>query len=550
MLRRLFFSALASLVCSSILSLSLYAQTPGPDPTTSKSAKFPVTIPSSTPDPPRTSPLAKALELFRSGKTEGAEEGYKAILRDDPRSAPAYAGLARVYLKQRRVADASSAAAKAVELSPRMSVGHVALGEVYFRQAKIAEAEKEFLGEVNRGTREARAYLGLARLYAAMSLYEQSKKMVDRAYELDPKDPDIRKVWMGTLSLDEKIKTLQAYLKDETNDDAEERTNLEHWLTILQDRTGQPSRSCHLRTHIKSTTMNLETLWFSAKHIRGSGLSAKLKGTSVMLLLDTGASGILVDRKVAEKAGIKRVVEGEIGGIGDKGNASGYVGFADSMRIGELEFQSCYVEVIDKRSVAGQDGLIGANLFADYLVDIDFPNGKLKLSELPPRPRQPMEKPESDSSSPAAPHFYDRYIAPEMKSYTPILLFGHDLLIPTRVNNSDPVFFLIDSGGFDDSISSEFAQEVTKVEGDSHTTVKGISGAVNRVYRADTVNLQFSHFRHERQGLVSFDTTHLSNGAGIEISGILGFAMLRLLELKIDYRDGLVDFQFDPDRFH
>jgi hypothetical protein len=88
------------------------------------------------------------------------------------------------------------------------------------------------------------------------------------------------------------------------------------------------------------------------------------------------------------------------------------------------------------------------------------------------------------------------------------------------------------------------------VSGDSDTSVRGINGAVNQVYRADAVKLQFSHFRHERQGLVSFDTSQMSNDTGTEISGILGFAMLRLMDVKIDYRDGLVDFQFDPDRFH
>jgi len=137
-----------------------------------------------------------------------------------------------------------------------------------------------------------------------------------------------------------------------------------------------------------------------------------------------------------------------------------------------------------------------------------------------------------------------------MKSFTPILHVGHNLLITTRVNDSAPVFFLIDSGAFDDTISPEFAQEVTKVYGDAHTTVKGIGGSVNKVYRADAVKLEFSHFRHERQGLVSFDTSRISDGAGVEVSGILGFAMLRLMEVKIDYRDGLVDFQYDPDRFH
>jgi tetratricopeptide (TPR) repeat protein len=538
------------LLCFAAPLRSLYAQAPNSAPASPAPTAATVAVPPGTLPSARAVAFAKAQHLYRAGKLGDAENEYRALLQGDPQSALAYVGLVRVYLKEKRVADASAAAAKAVELAAPLSAVHVAMGEVYFRQAKMAEAEKEFLGEVRRGTRDARAYMGMAKLYAAFSFHKSAKEMIDRAYALDPADPDIRKAWMGTLSLEEEIKTLEAYLASETNDDAEERKYLEHTLTVLQDRKNQPGRSCRLRTKISSTAMNLETLWFSARHIRGAGLAAKLNGSSAILLLDTGASGIIVDRKVAEKAGIKRIVQTDFRGVGDKGNANGYVGFADSVRIGDLEFQGCYVDVIDKRSVNGEDGLIGTDVFAHYLVDIDFPNGKFKLSELPPRPGEPATQSGPDSDAAATPYFYNQYIAPEMKSYTPILRFGHDLLIPTRVNDSDPRLFLIDSGGFDDVISREFARDVTKVSGDSDTSVRGINGAVNQVYRADAVKLQFSHFRHERQGLVSFDTSQMSNDTGTEISGILGFAMLRLMDVKIDYRDGLVDFQFDPHRFH
>jgi hypothetical protein len=42
----------------------------------------------------------------------------------------------------------------------------------------------------------------------------------------------------------------------------------------------------------------------------------------------------------------------------------------------------------------------------------------------------------------------------------------------------------------------------------------------------------------------------MSEDAGTEISGILGFAMLWILEIKLDYRDHLVDFRIDPNRPH
>ncbi len=64
---------------------------------------------------------------------------------------------------------------------------------------------------------------------------------------------------------------------------------------------------------------------------------------------------------------------------------------------------------------------------------------------------------------------------------------------------------------------------------------------------ADKVTIQFGHFRQENDELISFDLTPLSRDTGTEVSGILGFGMLRMLSVKIDYRDGLVDFDYKPD---
>jgi len=52
---------------------------------------------------------------------------------------------------------------------------------------------------------------------------------------------------------------------------------------------------------------------------------------------------------------------------------------------------------------------------------------------------------------------------------------------------------------------------------------------------------------------ISLATSNYKNAktsAGTEVSGTLGFGMLFLLDIKIDYRDGLVDFSYDEHRFH
>jgi hypothetical protein len=135
--------------------------------------------------------------------------------------------------------------------------------------------------------------------------------------------------------------------------------------------------------------------------------------------------------------------------------------FSPSTRMtGELEFKDCVVAVSDKRSVSDEDGLIGADVFGSYLIDIDLPGTRLKLSPLPKRPEDAVaptslnsegeeqantEQKEdsatgqvSNEQKPSAPtpkiaHRLpkDRYIAPEMADWAKVFRFGHNVLVPT-----------------------------------------------------------------------------------------------------------------------
>jgi Aspartyl protease len=241
------------------------------------------------------------------------------------------------------------------------------------------------------------------------------------------------------------------------------------------------------------------------------------------------------------------LVETSVDGIGDNRGSRGYIAFADSIQIGDLQFQHCPVEVIEKSPINESDGLIGGDVFEDFLVDIDFPNQKLRLSQLPPIPGADTQAAGLDSQG-NEPRYYNRYIAPEMKSYTPVSRFGHMLLIPTRVNQLPPKLFLLDTGAFGNTISPAAAREVTGVSSDSDIDVKGLSGKVKTVFRANELTLTFGHLSQKNQDMVAFDISALSDSAGTEISGILGFSMLAMLDVKIDYRDGLVDFIYDKNR--
>ena len=494
--------------------------------------------------------LGSALVHFRTGQFDAAISDYNALL-NQPGIDPAicYAALSQVYLKQHKVDDAFDAASKALKLAPSYPATQTAMGDVLFRQGKIADAEKIYISLIRANTSYARAYYGES-LISWVSMYrKQGKQMIDRAYELDPDDPDIWEFYLQTLSGDERVTALQKYLASKTNDDARERDGLQHELVLLQDDLAHPAHTCRLSSSVTSMESNLSLLLYDATHMRGVALPVRLNNTTATLQFDTGASGILVDRKVAEKAGVRKIVDVKIGGIGDKGDADAYIGHVDTIRIGGLEFNDCDVQVIDQNSVVDTQGLIGADVFHDFLVELDMPNRKFRLSQLPPYPDGTAPSPvslESRSSRGSQRVLHNRYIPPEMKSYTAVYRFGHDLVIPTLLNDSRLKLFIIDTGAFGNSISPAAAREVSKLSPDADTKIKGISGNVKDVYRVDKVRLTFAHLSQRNEDLVSFDTAHISDDVGVEISGFLGFSTLAMLDMKFDYRDGLVKFDFNP----
>jgi tetratricopeptide (TPR) repeat protein len=513
--------------------------------------------------------VGEATALCRKGNVDAAIAKYKELLQERPKSPDAYAGLIRVYLKQKKFDQAAQTAAGALALtdSPRVRVANA---EVLFRQGKIDQAELEWAKAINAGFPEARAYLGLARVRNARAMYKSAEGMIKRAHELDPEDPEIEELWIATLPREERIKYLENALA--SNEwDSDKRQSTASYLQYLKEQANAKYPPCRLLSNVSTTEIPLVMMLGEDTFWSGWGLSVFLKGHKSSLLLDTGASGIVLGRKAAERAGITRLAGNRVGGIGDKGSKSGYIGIADFIQIGNLEFEGCPIQVMDDRSVIGGDGLVGSDFFQDFLVDLDFPSVRLKLSALPKRPGEPDPRTtltdeaggndrrvdQSDAGAaeakqtPSRPALalQDAYIAPEMQSFTRVLRFGHDLLIPTTVGTVSGKLFLLDTGAFNNAISPAAAREVTKVYGDANKSVKGIGGSVKKVFNANKVVLQFGRMRQENQDMVGFDTSAISDDDGTEVSGFLGFEMLKYLDIKIDYRDALVDFSYDPKRW-
>lgn len=509
-----------------------------------------------------------------------AESLYRAGLAAHPGDPMLTAGLVHALLRQQKVQEAADTAKAALAASPNTASLITLRGEIEYRQGFPWLAAQSANESIKLDPCNPRTLFLLANVAHIDSLYAFAQRQLLTAHRLDPEDPEIRQHWVGTLPISQRISELESLLSNPSGMDEEDLRHTRQYLDHLKKQIVEPHKACRLVSPVASTDIPFVNLMGEGGRIRAFGLDVKLNNHTARLQIDTGAGGLLISRAVAEHAGLKAFSQTEMGGIGDKGFKSGYTAFADSIRIGNLEFHDCSVQVVDSRNVVeDSDGLIGMDVLSSFLVTLDFPMRKLLLGPLPARPgeaaapapglntntTQSQDVASSDESTPASPSApatapsppvakpashgpYDRYIAPEMKDYTPVYRVGHMLILPAALNGDKLKLFIMDTGAWTTTISPEAAREVTKVHSNSEVEVHGISGKVEKVYSADDVTFRFAHLSQNVNGVIAFDTSSISKDVGMEISGLLGATTLERLTIHIDYRDGLVKFDYDPNR--
>lgn len=518
-----------------------------------------------------------AEQAYLRGEFDHAATLYQTQLQQQPAEPHLIAGFSLVLLRQQKIDDAEALVRKALPQNPNSAILLTALGEVQFRQGLPWLASTSADKALRLDPCYPRVRLLEARLYHLNSYYASSAKEISTAYALDPHDPDIHRQWLNTLPPARRIAELEAYLASDTGDDPDQIRHLHTYLDFLKKQQVTPHKACRLISPIPATEIQFAQLMHDATHVRAFGLDVKLNDHNARLQIDTGASGLVISRSVAEHAGLQRFTSNQAGGIGSKGEVNAYTAYADSIKIGGLEFHDCEVEVLDQRNVVDSDGLIGMDVFSRFLVKLDYPMRKLALSPLPKRPddvtpvtptletaqsasddppvasESTPTSPSTPAASPAKPppiarNLHDRYVDPTMKDWTPVYRVGHQLLIPTSLNQTERRLFILDTGAFTTSISPAVARTITKVRTNDHMTVHGISGKVDEVFSADQVEFRFSNIVQKGRDVVSFENPSISKNTGLEVAGFIGATTLGQVTMTIDYRDGLVRFDYDPNR--
>lgn len=488
-----------------------------------------------------------------------AEKLYRTALQANPNSPEPMVGLVRAAIGQEKLPEALTLATKFDAAHPNTPMLLDALGEVRFRRGEVYEAALSFNASHKLDPCLALTYLEISRFLNLSGMYATAQRQLEMAHTLAPDDPEIRARWQYTHatppSAEVRLAMLKARLADPSIND-EQREGINAAIKGIETRE---KGSCELVSPVTEVKLPIvpisKGMAMTQQAMYGAGLDVLFNGKRKRLQIDTGATGLLLSRSVAKSAGLVPELEFKASGIGDSGPRNAFVTHVDDIRIGSMEFKNCMVRVLESSDVLDVDGLIGPDVFRDYLVTLDVPGREVRIGPLPKRPdEQPATKtaletdPGATTEGPRsmAELAKDRYVAPEMENWQRVFRYDHFLIVPTMIGKAPVKLFILDTGASHSMISPAAAREVTSVSGNDAMHIKGISGEVKNVLMADNVAITFAGVKQVNLGMDAYNSALLSHSSGVEISGLIGFPMLRELVISIDYRDNLVKVVYDP----
>lgn len=483
-------------------------------------------------------PMEAAQGLLKARKYTDAATAYREIVLKDPSAMRAHLGLMESLLRSAKIEDAEEAAKSALAALPNSPPVHAACGDVEFRAGKFAEAEAQYRAALKLDDTSSRGWFGLGRMYDMLSMHKHAQDAYSRAHSYDPGDREIFRYWAASLPYAERLAAYKKHSGDHPQGREadyikmlEQVVNKKPWVLASEIKQTEIKMLPHGR---KMAAVN--DIDSDPRHIfKGYGVEVKFNDRgSAVLLVDTGAGGITIGRKLAEKIGAVRIADTYIFGIGDQGGIDSYQAWVDKIVIGGLEFHNCIVTVSSKNDILDETGFIGPSVFRKFLVTLDFRNWKMILSPLPKHPAGDVDFDEVA---------VDRYIAPEMQDFTKVYIFGHDLVVPVVVNDKAVGNFILDTGADLNTMSPRLAAQVTKATDSHEYVMKGVSGRVSKVLTGQKAILQFANMRIESHELPVFSNDRTSSSEGTEIAGFIGIRTLVQMKMTIDYRDGLVDLK-------
>ena len=160
--------------------------------------------------------------------------------------------------------------------------------------------------------------------------------------------------------------------------------------------------------------------------------------------------------------------------------------------------------------------MIGLDVFKDFLIRLDAPARSLELLPFPDEPQ---------GGSAICPGCLRAYRS------------GSLLLVRGTINGRADGYFVIDSGSRYTMLSCKLVPQPG-----SPATFHGAQGDQDVSVPSSPVNIRLGDKHLVDFEYATFDTSEISSRNGVEISGAIGYSLIRNFALTVDFRHGLVNF--------
>ena len=462
-----------------------------------------------------------AEEAYAQGKYDAAESFYMQGVTQHPHDQVLSAALVHTLLREGKISDAAVLANKILAEAPHSVAGLTALAEVQYRKGQPWLAMETLDTAIKTDACYPRAHWLRSRILRIDSMYASERRELQTAYDLDPADPDIKRAWLEVASPARDIENIEKELATMKNVDADLREKATASAQAMMGQLTENSQTCKSSPIASTVTLPLTPILQDSKHIVGYYLEIQFPQHKIRLQIDTAASGFYISRALADANDFQH-------GAGDPPDTVR----VDNLHVGLLEFRDCMVGVSDAPFPDKGDGFIGSDVFAPYLITLNYPAAKLDLARLPALPNQ------QGSVLPG-----DRYVAPDMQGYSPVYHRLQYLLVPVTLNKKEHRLFVLDSGMRLSTMTPEVAHLISSTKVNFTNPVQTVSGGTVQLYR-DNFDFQFASLSLDNQGhILDLDPSAIDQNAGFEVAGMIGFDMLHALTIHLNYRDGLVKFE-------
>jgi len=234
--------------------------------------------------------------------------------------------------------------------------------------------------------------------------------------------------------------------------------------------------------------------------------------------LDTGASRTTLSSNLAERLSVQTYESSKNDARGIGGSVSTRFASVDRLAVGSLTFDGEEVYVLDLNSMlrgcGEHDGVLGHSTLQHCTLSLSYHKRRFKLR------RGNSSKDEKEQEFAWSPFDY--------------IEDTHLIQVPVAINNQGPFDFVIDTGAGSSVITPGLAKLLNLQTQPVNGIARGIGGDVKLEFTSLN-QFSFGSFKQENMQIAVIDLGSVSPRGKLIEHGIIGYDILRQLELVIDY---------------